>query len=344
MNTQLNTFRRIAGITLAALALAVTTTVPVAHAGLLERAKAKVHKAAPVVKGKVTGVKAKATGAIDRVAVKVNEVRADVRSLTGKVDLITQMGDIGRGVGDGAIGAIVDSVQPLVELVRERQQEFQAFDAEGFRYDLSAAADNIAYLQSALIGRVGPGISKLQAKIQTASPIVLFAMSESPLSTLLEKTQGMGDELRTVVRLTTAATDYVHDNLPEDQARRAAGLGMAIAAPEFVSCDFVMDNVNPDDIGNLKLSRLRAKQIIGVAGLALKVLPKSQTIGVNVVGGATLSIPNPIIAAPAAIQSVANKYYDVSKKWATKYDDCKLKRLNTRMAEFLEDQGYPLVD
>lgn len=342
MNTQPNTFRRIVGITLATLAL--TTTVPAAHAGLMDRAKAKVHKVAPAAKARVTGVKAKANGAIEAVSAKVSEVRSDVRSLTGKVDLITQMSDIGRGVGDGAIGAIVDSVQPLVELVRERQQEFQAFDAEGFRYDLAAAVDNIAYLQSALIGRVGPGVSKLQAKIQTASPIVLFAMSESPLSTLLELTQGMGDELRTVVRLTSAATDYVHYNLPEDQARRAAGLGMAIAAPEFVSCDFVMDNVDPDDIGNLKLSRLRAKQISGVAGLALKVLPKSQTIGVNVVGGATLSIPNPIIAAPAAIQRVADKYYDVSKKWATKYDDCKVKRLNTRMAEFLAGEGYPLVD
>lgn len=253
----------------------------------------------------------------------------------------TVTGGIGSG---GDISAIVDSVRPLVELVRERQQEYQAFDAEAFRYEFAAAIDNIAYLQSSLFGHVGPGIARLQDKIRTAHPMLLFALSESPLAMLLEKTQGMDDELLTIVRLTISAEDFVMERFSRDQVRRIGGLGLSIAAPDFVSCSFVLGNVDGDDITNLKLSRLRAKQISGIAGLALKVLPKSQTIGVNVVGGATVSIPNPVTPLAATLQKVADRYYEMTKKWTKKYDKCKQMRLNQRLAEFLEDQGYPLVE
>ena len=140
--------------------------------------------------------------------VSAGKLRGAIKSVSTSVKAKAASAVTGGKSGD-AVKAIVDSVQPLVVLVRERQREYQAFDAEGFRADFAAAIESIAYLQLSLIGRVGPGISRLQDKIQTASPLLLFALSESPLATLLEKTDGLDDELQTVVRLTTQAADYI---------------------------------------------------------------------------------------------------------------------------------------
>ena len=75
----------------------------------------------------------------------------------------------------------------------------------------------------------------------------------------------------------------------------------------------------------------------------VKVLPKSQTIGVNVVGGATVSIPNPAVMIPVALNKVADRFHKATDGWAKKYEDCQQNALNSRLKEFLEDQGYPLV-
>lgn len=280
-------------------------------------------------------------GVINNVKSRVDAIYSQVRTIRAQSNqMFAGMYKTKDSLRDGAIDALVDSVRPLVELVRDRQQEFQAFDAEGFRRDFGDAIANIANLQNMLTGRVGPGISRLQDKIQTANPMLLFALSETPLATLLEKTQGMDEELNTIVKLTTNATDYVKANFPDNQVRRISGLGMEIAAPEYVSCKFVMKNVNSDDITNLKLSRLRAKQISGIAGLALKVLPKSQTVGINVVGGATLSVPNPVTPITAALQKVADSYYQMSESWTKKYEDCEQDQLNNRLSDYLQAQRY----
>jgi uncharacterized protein YoxC len=278
---------------------------------------------------------------ISQVSSKVNSVYGQVRLLREQTNqLMAGMYKTKNSLRDGTIDALVNSVQPIVQLVRDRQQEFQAFDAEGFRRDFGTAIDNVAKMQSMMTGRVGPGISKLQEKIQTAKPMLLFALHETPLARLLEKTQGMDDELNTIAKLTASAGDFVKSNFTGDQVRRISGLGMEIAAPAYVSCKFVMKNVDENDITNLKLSRLRAKQISGIASLALKVLPKSQTVGINVVGGATLSIPNPVTPITAALENVANKYYEVSESWTKKYEDCEQDQLNNRLSDYLQAQRY----
>lgn len=144
----------------------------------------------------------------------------------------------------------------------------------------------------------------------------------------------------TLGRISRAAIEYVEANHSAERVVQLAALNMSVAAPDYVSCTFVLDNVSKEDIDDIKLSRLRAKQISGVAGLALRVLPKDQTIGVNVVGGATASVPNPLTAMTATIQKAGDKFHSVSDKWTKKYDDCKKDAVYSRLDEFLKAQGY----
>ena len=276
--------------------------------------------------------------------VSAGKLGSAIKSVSTSVKAKAKSAVTGGKSGD-AVKAIADSVQPLVELVRARQEQYQAFDAEAFRADFAVAIDSIAYLQESLLGGVGPGISKMQAKIQTASPLLLFALSESPLSTMIEKTEGMEEELETLVRLTTRAAEHIAS---KNLARRAVGLRMSVVAPTLVSSRFVMGNIEADDITNLKLSQLRATQIKALAERAINVLPKSQTIGVNVVGGATVSIPNPAVVIPNKLQKVADWWLNKTEGWTEKYDECKKKLLDKRLAIFLEEQakimavqGYP---
>ena len=293
--------RAIRGFAAIAMTAIITTlTMPTAQAGLLDAAKNKVTKA----------------------RAKVSE-------------------GIGGGIGDRQVmGAIIDSAQPVIDLVLERKREYEAFDAEAFRDELLAAVDNIANMQTMLVGRVGPGISRLQDKLTDAHPMVLFALSETPLTQLLDKTEGMAPELQTLVRITADAIHHVEANAPADRVRQLSALGMSIAAPDYVSCRFVLDNISEDDVDMINLSRLRAKQMSGVAKIALEVLPKSQTLGVNVVGGATVSIPNPLTPLTAGLKKAADDYHKISKNWMDKFDDCQQDQLNERLSDFLAAQGY----
>lgn len=285
---------------IAVTAIITALTMPVAHAGLMDAVKAKATKA----------------------RAKVSE-------------------SVGGGIGDRQVmAAIIDSAQPVIDLVLERKREYDAFDAEAFRDELLTAVDNIANMQTMLIGRVGPGISRLQDKLIDAHPMVLFALSETPLTDILEKTEGMAPELQTLIRITTDAIHHVEANVPADRLRQLSALNMSITAPDYVSCGFVLDNISEDDIDTINMSRLRAKQISGVAQLALQVLPKSQTIGVNVVGGATVSIPNPLTPLTASLKKVADDYYELSENWTRKFDDCQQEQLNERLSNFLASQGY----
>lgn len=293
--------RAIRGLAAIAVTAIITTfTMSAAHAGFLDAAKNKASKA-----------------------------RAKVSQ------------SVGGGIGDRQVmGAIIDSAQPVIDLVLQRKREYEAFDAEAFRDELLAAVDNIANMQTMLVGRVGPGISRLQDKLTDAHPMVLFALSETPLTELLDKTEGMAPELQTLVRITTDAIYHVEASAPADRLRQLSALGMSAAAPDYVSCKFVLDNISEDDIDMINLSRLRAKQISGVAKIALEVLPKSQTIGVNVVGGATVSIPNPLMPLTAGLKKAADDYRGISEKWTEKFDDCQQEQLNERLSDFLAVQGY----
>ena len=184
----------------------------------------------------------------------------------------------------------------------------------------------------------GPGIEGLKDKIAKAHPMVLFALSETPLLSLIEMTQGMTEELEALARITGGSITWIQANF--SNANAILALGASIVAPDFVSCSYVLDNISSYDINLIKLSRLRAKQISGIAGLALKILPESQTVGVNVVGGATLSIPNPVTPMTVVIQKQADEFHSVTKKWTKKYDQCWKSDLNKRLSTALGDLGY----
>lgn len=293
--------RAIRGLAAIAVTAIITTlTMPAAHAGLFDAVKTKVTKARAKVSERIVG-----------------------------------------GIGDRQVmGAIIDSARPVIDLVLERKREYDAFDAEAFRDELLAAVDNIANMQTMLVGRVGPGISRLQDKLISAHPMVLFALSETPLTELLDKTEGMAPELQTLVRITTDAIHHLEASTPADRLRQLSALGMSAAAPAYVSCKFVLDNIFEEDIDMLNLLRLRVKQMSGVAKIALLVLPKSQTIGVNVVGGATVSIPNPLTPMIAGLKKAADEYYELSENWTEKFDACQQEQLNERLSDFLAAQGY----
>lgn len=292
--------------------------------------------------------------AIDDVRDKVNDISKRVRTnIPNKIDRVRDdiqdirdrlpapLEDFGPELGDReTLAAIVESVQPVAELIRDRAAEYQSFDAEGFRYELSVAVENIANMQILIAGQPGPGLSRLQDKLYEAEPFVLFALSQTPLVELLDTTAGMTDELQTLGRISRAAIEYVEANHSAERVLQLAALNMSVAAPDYVSCTFVLENVSKEDIDDIKLSRLRAKQISGVAGLALRVLPKDQTIGVNVVGGATASVPNPLTAMTATIQKAGDKFHSVSDKWTKKYDDCEKDAVYSRLDEFLKAKGY----
>lgn len=302
----------------------------------------------------LTSTEPAAAGTIDDVKVKVNDISRRVRTtLPNKIDAVrddlqdirdrlpSPIEDFGSGIGDRqTISAIMESVQPVAQQIRDRADEYQSFDAEGFRYELSVAIDNIAGMQIVVVGQPGPAISRLQDKVYEAQPFALFALSKTPLVELLETTAGMAEELQTLGRISRAAIEHIEANKPAERVAQLVALNMSIAAPAYVSCDFVLDNVSVEDIDDIKLSRLRAKQISGVAGLALKVLPKDQTIGVNVVGGATASVPNPLTAMTATIGKAADNFHTVSKNWTDKYDKCKKQAVYSRLDKFLQVQGY----
>jgi hypothetical protein len=251
------------------------------------------------------------------------------------------MADLAGPLADGQIiGALVDGVQPVVEMVQDRKAALDQFNSEGFRSELSEAVQAIADLQMALTGHVGPGITRLQMQLETANTYVLFALSETPLVELIDLTQGLSEEIASFVNLTNGAISDIESSYSAQQVVRFTSLGMSAVAPAYVSCGFVLENVQEQDITNLNLIRLRMKQISGVSKIAIEVLPKAQTIGVTAVGGATLSIPNPIIPMVSAIKKITDKYYDVSEDWTDKYDDCAADALQGRLEQFLVDHGY----
>ena len=300
--------------------------------------------AEPAAAGAIADIRNKVTDIFVRVRTtipkKVDAVHRDLQTVIER--LPNPVDELGSGIGDRqTLSAIIESVQPVAQLVTERVDEYQSFNAEGFRYDLSASVDNIVGIQVAVTGQVGPALSKLQEKVYDAQPFVLFALSQTPLVSLLEATAGMTDELQTLGRISGAAIDYVEMTLPAGRVAQLASLNMSIAAPDFVPCGFVLENVSKDDIDKIKLSRLRANQISNVAGLALQVLPKSQTVGINVVGGATVSLPNPLTPMAATIKKAADDFYRVTAKWTDKYEKCERNtQVYDRLTTFLNNQGY----
>ena len=284
---------------------------------------------------------------IDQVKSKVVAIKSDtgiVKSQTSsmlrEVQVLSDMSNLAGPLLDtDIISSIVDGVQPVVENMQLRKAKYDDFNAEAFRTDLSAAVQTLADMQIAIRGEVGPGIAKLQAKLVTAKRPVLFALSETPLIELIELTEGLGAEIASLVTITNGAIADIESSYTAAQVARFASLGMSAAAPAYVSCTFVLDNVSDDDITNLGLIRLRMKQISGVTKIALEILPNLQTIGVNAVGGATLSIPNPVIPMVSSIKKVADKYYDASEDWTTKYDDCGDDQLSDRLDAYLSAQG-----
>ncbi|MEM7003959.1 MAG: hypothetical protein AAF529_24445 [Pseudomonadota bacterium] len=266
----------------------------------------------------------------------ITSANSSVSQVLGEVQSLSSMADVVGPLGDTTvINSIVDGVQPMVEMVQARQAEYAAFDAEGFRAELSSAVQTIADMQMAISGHVGPGITKLQMTLEEANPVVLFALSETPLVELIDKTQSLGGDIQMLVELTQGAISDIESHYATEQVIRFASLGMSAAAPVYVSCGFVLANVESSDIDTLNLIRLRMKQISGLSKIALEILPKSQTVGVNVVGGATLSIPNPVTPLVSSLKKVADKYYEKSENWTTKYDECAQDALMSRLDAFL---------
>jgi hypothetical protein len=282
------------------------------------------------VKNKVVAIKSDTA----TLKTKTSDVLSEVQSLSDLAAIAGPLADV------KIIGTIVDSVQPVVEMLQVRKDEFDDFNANAFRSELSDAVQTLADMQMAISGNVGPGIIKLQAKLATANDFVLFSLSETPLVELIDLTQGLSSELATLLFITEGAIADIESSYTTEQIIRITSLGMSAAAPAYVSCSYVLDNVNEGDITNLNLIRLRMKQISGVGRIAIEIMPKHLTIGVTAVGGGTISIPNPVLPMVAAIKKIGDKYYGTSENWTNKYDSCSEDELSNRLDAFLTAQGY----
>jgi hypothetical protein len=295
------------------------------------------------VKNKVDAIKTD-TGTLksrtSAIVAKSDEIILRADELSHSLNTVIDMSNVTQGLANHeAMNAVIESTAPLVELVVAQQRDYQSFPAESFRSELTTTVDALFALPEIIRGSESDQKQKIHGRISEAHPFFLYALSKTPLTRVMERASEMSEELVAISNFAQAAREHVAQYYPEE-AVRMARVQISLAAPEYVSCSFVLDNVTDEEISAMKLSKLRAKQINGLMQLTTEFLPEDQTVGVTAVGGATLSIPNVVKPIVVEMGNAAEEYGKFLKTWLEKVDSCESDALDNRLSAFLDSQDF----